>query len=118
MALGEIQSGLIPVSAQFSLEVFAGDCVVTLGLVLSNLPAMKPWDSKLGEQFDVLREGQVLLRLSEHGWLIMTHLGTPCQSLTWARGPRLRSMEYRYGLPTLEGPQFCFDDLLLCAAWA
>ena len=34
---------LMPVSGSFSIEVFSGCCVMTLGIVMSAVPALKPW---------------------------------------------------------------------------
>jgi hypothetical protein len=76
---------------------------MTLGLMLSSVPCLKPWDCKYGEQFDVLTEGWILLQLIFAGRIISAHFGTPCKSLTWARWPQLRDWDHPLGLPGL-GP--------------
>ena len=55
----------LAVVGELFLELFAGDASFTLGVVLACVPAMRPWDSKFGEQFDVLRCSDVLLALIE-----------------------------------------------------
>ena len=87
------------------LEVFAGDAAFTLGVLMSQVPCIRPWDNKFGREFDVLQHGSVLLALARSGRLAVSHLGTPCQSMTWCRQPQLRSIQYPDGLPDLTGKQ-------------
>ena len=93
----------LPTTGQFFIEIFCGTAALTLGLMLSRVPCLKPWDSKYGEQFDVLAEGWILLQLIQAGVIVSAHFGTPCKSLTWARWPCLRSWDFPLGLPGL-GP--------------
>ena len=106
-------------SGYLSLEVFAGCCVMTLGLLLQSVPALKPWDAKYGEQYNVLTQGQVLLQLAWGGWIASSHIATPCQSNTFARWPQLRSLEFLDGLPGLqEHQQQLVDEGNLLMAWS
>ena len=47
----------LDVQGQFFLECFAGEGVLTLGVLLTKVPCMRPWDSRYGQQFDVLQHG-------------------------------------------------------------
>ena len=46
-----VASSLLSVMGEFAVEIFAGSAVLTLGLMLSNVPVVKPWDAKFGERF-------------------------------------------------------------------
>ena len=89
------------VEGNFFLEIFAGVACFTLAVLCRAIPALRPWDCRYGEQLDVLKYGAILLRLAESGRLVVGHLGTPCQSLTWARTPALRTRYFIWGLPWL-----------------
>ena len=91
----------LDVAGQFFLEVFCGDAVFTMGVMLAKIPCICPWDVKYGEQFDVLQHGPVLLALAEAHRISSAHLGTPCQSLTWCRLPVLRTWQHIQGRPSL-----------------
>ena len=78
-------------SGEFFLEIFAGDCILTLAMTLTHVGVYLPWDSRLGQEFDVTTHGEAILRLARAGALSWVHLGTPCQSMTWARCPQLRT---------------------------
>ena len=86
---------------QFALECFAGSAVITLGLIAACVPVVKPWDTKYGQQFDVMRNGHIILNMIASGLLIAIHFGTPCRSMTWARWPQLRNFDHPLGLPGL-----------------
>ena len=73
------------------LEVFAGDCVLRLAMSLTDVGPYMPWDLRYGQEFDVTVHGRAILQLAEAGALFWVHLGTPCQSMTWARCPQLRT---------------------------
>ena len=47
--------------------------------------------------------GKVFFALAVAGRLTYAHFGLPCQSLTWARSPPLRSWDHVWGLPALKG---------------
>ena len=51
------------VSPTFFVEVFAGCAALSLGMVLKNIPTVKPWDIRHGEEFDVLSHGKILFQL-------------------------------------------------------
>ena len=105
MSLPEILQGLpdIPAvlrtSGQFCAELFCGDAAITLALVFENLPCICPWDRAYGVAFDVAEHDNVFFALAEEGRLMLVHLGIPCQSLTWARWPAIRSWEAIWGIP-------------------
>ena len=92
----------IRATGQLFLECFCGSMVLTLAMMLTSIPCVKPWDSKYGDAYDVLKEGHVLIKLCKLGLVAVLHLGTPCQSQTLARAPQLRSAEYPKGLPDLQ----------------
>ena len=100
-----ILSRPLTVTGELFLELFAGDAAFTLGVILAQVPAMCPWDSKFGERFDVLRSGSSLLSLIRGGYISSSHLGTPCQSMTWCRAPQLRSALWPKGVPGLSVSQ-------------
>jgi hypothetical protein len=95
----------LSVTGELFLELFAGDASFTLGVILAQVPSMCPWDSKFGERFDVLRSGSSLLALIQGGYISSSHLGTPCQSMTWCRSPQLRSAKWPRGVPGLSNSQ-------------
>ena len=66
---------------------------------------MRPWDSKYGRQFTVLTNGSILLSLIHAQRIIAAHFATPCQSMSWARSPQLRSALRLSGLPGLTEKQ-------------
>ena len=104
----DILEGPLEVMGQLFLEVFCGCAVMTLGMMLVQVPCICPWDTCYGERFDVTTQGEILLQLAKARRISAAHLGTPCQSLTWARLPALRSWEHVEGLPTL-----CQHELVL-----
>lgn len=88
---------LIPVEAQCFVEVFVGKALLTLAMVFRERPAIRPWDIKWGAVGDVQVHGGQLLRVAESGGLSSAHCATPCQSMSWARLPVLRTFEYPDG---------------------
>jgi hypothetical protein len=89
------------VHGNFMVEVFARECIVTLGLMMARVPAVRPWDKRFGQQYDVLANGMILLALVAWEVIVGSHLGTPCQSSTFARFPQLRAWPLPLGLPGL-----------------
>ena len=83
-----VASSLLSVMGEFAVEIFAGSAVLTLGLMLSNVPVVKPWDAKFGERFNVLTEGQVILDMVRRKRLVLIHMATPCLASTFARRTR------------------------------
>ena len=64
---------------------------------------MCPWDSAFGAEFDVVAHGEIFVRLSKNSWLSFVHFGLPCQSMTWARSPPVRSWDSIWGRSGLVG---------------
>ena len=77
------------VQGTFFIEIMAGECVITLGVLLKRVPCLRPWDVIYGESWNVLTHGEVFIKLAG-GDRIDTFLGLPCQSFTFARDPALR----------------------------
>ena len=103
-------------TGEFFLEIFCGAAALTLGIVLSSVPAIKPWDSNFGEAFNVLTQGCTIMMLIDQGRIAAAHFGTPCTSMTWARLPQLRSSMYPLGLPNLgktQHEQVCIGNQLV-----
>ena len=99
------------VTGSFFLEVYSGEGVFTMAMMEVLVPCIKPWDSRFGEQYDVLREGFILIQLASARRIGSAHLGSPCQSLTWARFPQLRSGRHPDGLPGLRPHQQQLVDI-------
>ena len=92
---------LTQVSGSFFLECFAGEAIFTIAVVMSCVPALCPWDTRYGCQFDVVSGLNVLLTAIARHTIVAMHLGTPCRSFTRARVPQLRSRQHVLGLPGL-----------------
>ena len=67
----------LPVQAQCCLEIFSGLGILSLALVFSRLPTIKPWDTLNGPQFDVLQFGHLIIQLVLLGHLFYVHLAPP-----------------------------------------
>ncbi len=72
---------------------------------MAGVPCLRPWDVKHGHLFDVLTQGNIILSLILSSIIVCMHFGTPCQSMTWARWPQLRSREFPAGIPGLGAKQ-------------
>ena len=83
------------------VEIFCGLAGLTLGCMFAEVPCICPWDIRYGSDFDVLAHGHVFMELIARKIIRAMHFGTPCQSMTWARLPQLRSWIFPRGLPTL-----------------
>ena len=70
-----------------------------------DVPTLQPWDLKFGPKHDVRSYGHILLLLASQGKIAAAHFAVPCQSLTWARAPQLRSTEFPFGRSNLLGHQ-------------
>ena len=79
------------------LECFAGGAIFTLAIMFRCIPAIRPWDSKYGKKYDVLRHGHIIPAAIADGRVGMVHMGTPCQSMTLARFPQLHSWQSVWG---------------------
>ena len=80
----------VSVEGTFFIEVMAGECIITLGVLLKRVPCLKPWDLVFGEAWNVLTRCKIRMDLAEQG-RIDAFLGMPCQSSTHARTPALCS---------------------------
>ena len=89
----------------FFMEIFAGECGLTMGVQLTHIPCLLPWDSKFGPDYNVLTMGFMLQDIIKAGIVLSAHFGTPCQSMTWARLPQLRSWRFPAGVPNLKDHQ-------------
>ena len=96
-------SSALRVDAECFLEAFSGSGVMTLGIVMHRIPAVRPWDIQHGERFNVLTHEPILALLIEAGRIVSTHMGTPCQSSTLARCPQLRSLAQPRGISNFSG---------------
>ena len=94
----------VSVKGTFFIEVTAGECINTFGVLMRRVPCLKPWDIVFGEAWNVLTRGQILMDLAEKG-RIDAFLGMPCQSFTHARIPALRNAEFPEGKPGLSTRQ-------------
>ena len=47
----------------------------------------------MGADFDVVADGEVLVRLAKENHLGLVHIGLPCQTMTWARSSLVRSWD-------------------------
>ena len=56
-------------------------------------------------KFNALTNGSILLSLIHAQRIIAAHFATPCQSMSWARSPQLRSALRPSGLPGLTEKQ-------------
>lgn len=90
---------------QASADFFCGDGAMTLAMMMHGVPAIKPWDTRFVEEFNVLLHGNCLIQLFKAGRLVCIHLALPCQSFSFARLPQLRSWRYKRGLPGLNERQ-------------
>ena len=106
------------VEGTFFIEIMAGECVITLGVLLMRIPCLKPWDLIYGESWNVLTHSEILIDLARKS-RIDPFLGLPCQSFTFARDPALRVAENPMGKPGLSPRQQELLDLgNKLAAWS
>ena len=54
----------LDVSGIFFIEIMAGECSITLGILMERVPCLKPWDIVFGESWNVLTRGRILLQLA------------------------------------------------------
>ena len=92
----------VRVEGYSTLEVFAGHAMLTVAMLWAAVPAVAPWDIAYGKCYDVVRHGWKVIMLVRNRILRFAHSGTPCQSMTCARAPALRSFEHPCGLPSLK----------------
>ena len=113
------------VEGYMAVEVYSGVQAVTLGCEIHGVPCICPWDIMDGPHLDVVKNGEVLIRLAQHRRMRSGWIASPCQSLTLARSPCLRSFQFPYGLPQLSerewksvegGNHLCSFAVRLCIA--
>ena len=84
------------------LECFAGEGTVTAGCMLHNVPCIRPWDVKNGNQFDVLGPtAPVVTALIDAGVIAAMHFGVSCKTNTFARSMAVRSFDRPWGVCNL-----------------
>ena len=54
----------LDVAGIFFIEIMAGECSITLGILMERVPCLKPWDIVFGEPWNVLTRGHILLQLA------------------------------------------------------
>ena len=89
------------VEGTFFVECFHGDGAVALACVIKGIPCICPFDTQYGDEFDLLKNGEVLNELVRTERVGSSHIGTPCESVTTARSPQLRDADHIEGLPGL-----------------
>ena len=85
-------------------------------LTFEKVPCVCPWRSALGAEFDVIADGEVLVLLAKENRLSFVHFKLPCQTMTWARSPPVRSCYSVWGKSGLDEPllkQVQVDNQLL-----
>ena len=101
IAVDKLLQTLPSESPKFFIEVFAGECTLTLGIVASKIPAVRPWDVRHDEAMCVLRNGKVLLKLFGAGYIQLAHFATPCRINSFVRERQLRSYKHVRGKPDI-----------------
>ena len=51
----------ISVEGSFFIEIMAGECIITLGVLLKRAPCLKPWDLIYGEAWNGFTHGEILM---------------------------------------------------------
>ena len=88
----------------FFIEIMAGECVLTLGVMPKNVPCLRPWDVLFDDRWDVPTQLNIPIELATRG-RIDTRLATPCQSFAFTRKPALRDASCPLGKPGLSTHQ-------------
>ena len=52
----------VDVAGVFFVEIMAGECGITLAVLMEKVPCLKPWDIVFGEAWNVLTRGHILLQ--------------------------------------------------------
>ena len=79
------------------LSIFDGTGAMSLGMTLTGVPTICPWEYDVDGRLDVLKNYAVLWRLALSGRVGFSWLATPCRSWTMARSPMLRSWVEIFG---------------------
>lgn len=89
-------------TGDFFWEGFAGCKIVTIAMLGLRIPCICPWTIEHGERFNILSQGDTMLRVAASGRLSGAHLATPCQSQSFGRLPPVRAQWcVEEGLPGL-----------------
>ena len=94
-----IASSCLAVGGECFLEVFCGSAILSLGVMMAREPCLRPWDAKIGSQFNVKGHGHRILELLRMGVITAIHLAVPCISFTLARTVKVRSKRSPEGFP-------------------
>ena len=54
----------VKVEGSFFIEVMAGECVISRGVLVNRVPCLKPWDLIYGEAWNVLTHGEIVIDLA------------------------------------------------------
>ena len=103
-------NSLVGVPAEVFLEVFGGDKIITLNILIKRLPAVVPWDCKHGPRYNVVEQGYLLVDLAAAKRISGCHIATPCQSQTLGRDPQLRNLDNVTGFRNLTARQRSLVD--------
>ena len=102
MALAVLLRSHLSVSHDVFFEAFAGSCRLTMGVMMSRVPCVMPFDTVYGEEFDVLANEEVLRNLIMLGMISFIWFGSPCRSMSFARWPPLRDTDNVRGFKNLK----------------
>ena len=97
IAVDKLLQTLPSESPNFFIEVFAGECTLTLGIIASKIPAVRPWDVRHDESMCVLRNGRRLQELFKAGYIQLAHFAPPCRINSFVRERQLRSHRHVRG---------------------
>ena len=95
----------LSVSGECSLEIYSGTNVITLGLQMSQVPCIIPWDVDNDKRMDIHKNGMILIDLVRWRRVAYSHLASPCSSQTLARVPQLRDWFHLPGHPGMSERQ-------------
>ena len=91
----------LAVSGYCLLSIFDGSGAVSLGMMMTSVPTICPWELDMNARLDVLGNAHVSWKLALSGRVCFSWLATPCRSWTPAQRPMLRSWDAIYGLPSV-----------------
>ena len=52
----QLLNSLVDIPGTFFVEVAAGECIITLGVLVRKLPCMRPWEVLCGKRWTVISE--------------------------------------------------------------
>ena len=68
----------LSVSGQFFFEGFAGSCRMTMGILMAHVPAVMPFDTMYGPEYDLLAQELIFRQLMLLKIIAYLWYGTPC----------------------------------------